>query len=218
MLGEMSIIQFLIASPTMLVLAICSIITVGFAVERIMYFNSSRSDTRQFMNELGNRMKSGNPRQALDFCASSSSPVARVMAQGIMHMGRTRDELQQRLDTAIDLEVVEMERNLSVLGTMSNIAPLLGLFGTVIGFVWYYEGIRQIGPMRAALFINFVPVSAIALAYFILGLVWVLAIIGMTLKLFFWSTPGRFGPALYLIMGWLIVFDLPELLGKIPPH
>ncbi len=45
----------------------------------------------------------------------------------------------------------------------------LGLFGTVIGFVWYYEGIRKIGPMRAALFINFVPVSAIALAYFILA-------------------------------------------------
>jgi len=45
----------------------------------------------------------------------------------------------------------------------------LGLFGTVIGFVWYYEGIQKIGPMRAALFINFVPVSAIALAYFILA-------------------------------------------------
>ncbi|MCP3953799.1 MAG: DMT family transporter, partial [Desulfobacterales bacterium] len=37
----------------------------------------------------------------------------------------------------------------------------LGLFGTVIGFVWYYEGIRQIGALRAGLFINFVPVSAI---------------------------------------------------------
>jgi len=45
----------------------------------------------------------------------------------------------------------------------------LGLFGTVIGFVWYYEGIRQIGPMRAGLFINFVPVSAIILAFFILS-------------------------------------------------
>lgn len=45
----------------------------------------------------------------------------------------------------------------------------LGLFGTVIGFVWYYEGIRQIGPMRAGLFINFVPVSAIILAFLILS-------------------------------------------------
>lgn len=40
-------------------------------------------------------------------------------------------------------------------------------------------------------------------AYVMLAVVWGLAIIGVTLKLFFWRTPGRFGPALYLIMGWL---------------
>ena len=40
-------------------------------------------------------------------------------------------------------------------------------------------------------------------AYAVLAVVWALAMIGMVLKLFFWRTPGRFGPALYLIMGWL---------------
>ncbi len=44
----------------------------------------------------------------------------------------------------------------------------LGWFGTVLGFVWYYEGIRVIGPSRASLFINFVPISAIFLAHIIL--------------------------------------------------
>lgn len=45
----------------------------------------------------------------------------------------------------------------------------LGFFGTVIGFVWYYDGIRTIGPTKASLFINFVPVSAVILAFIILG-------------------------------------------------
>ncbi len=45
----------------------------------------------------------------------------------------------------------------------------LGFFGTVLGFVWYYEGIKRIGPVRAGLFINFVPVSAVFLAFLILG-------------------------------------------------
>lgn len=40
-------------------------------------------------------------------------------------------------------------------------------------------------------------------AYAVLAIVWGLAVVGMVLKLFFWRTPGRFGPALYLIMGWL---------------
>jgi len=44
----------------------------------------------------------------------------------------------------------------------------LGFFGTVLGFFWYYEGINQIGPVKAGVFINFVPVSAIILSFFIL--------------------------------------------------
>ena len=45
----------------------------------------------------------------------------------------------------------------------------LGIFGTVLGFVWFYEGINQIGPTKAGLFINFVPISGILLAFLILG-------------------------------------------------
>lgn len=45
----------------------------------------------------------------------------------------------------------------------------LGFFGTVLGFVWYYEGINRIGPTRAGQFINFVPISAILLAFVLLG-------------------------------------------------
>ncbi len=45
----------------------------------------------------------------------------------------------------------------------------LSLFGTVIGFTWFYEGIKTIGPTRSGVFINFVPVSAIILACIMLG-------------------------------------------------
>ena len=44
----------------------------------------------------------------------------------------------------------------------------LGLLGTAVAFVWYYDGIRKVGPTRSGLFINFVPVSAVALAVLIL--------------------------------------------------
>ena len=44
----------------------------------------------------------------------------------------------------------------------------LGLCGTVLGFVWYYQGIQKIGSTRAGQFINFVPISAILLSAWIL--------------------------------------------------
>jgi len=45
----------------------------------------------------------------------------------------------------------------------------LALFGTVLGFRWFYEGIQRIGPAKASIFINFVPISAVLLAFFILA-------------------------------------------------
>ena len=45
----------------------------------------------------------------------------------------------------------------------------LGFFGTVLGFFWYYEGIRAIGPSRAAVFINFVPVSGVFFGWLLLA-------------------------------------------------
>jgi drug/metabolite transporter (DMT)-like permease len=50
----------------------------------------------------------------------------------------------------------------------SNIG-FLGIFGTAIGFVWYYEGLESIGATRSGLFINFIPISAIILSFFLLG-------------------------------------------------
>ena len=45
----------------------------------------------------------------------------------------------------------------------------LGVFGTVLGFTWFYEGVKEIGASRAAVFINIVPISAMVSAYLILG-------------------------------------------------
>lgn len=59
--------------------------------------------------------------------------------------------------------------------------------------------------MIAGTYTPLVVMAGTSFAYIILGLVWGLAVIGITLKLFFWQTPGRFGPALYLIMGWLSI-------------
>lgn len=54
----------------------------------------------------------------------------------------------------------------------------LALFGTVLGFVWFYEGVQLIGPTRAGLFINFVPISAVVLSFLLLreAVTWSLAV------------------------------------------
>ncbi|MEZ4386545.1 MAG: MotA/TolQ/ExbB proton channel family protein [Candidatus Krumholzibacteriia bacterium] len=141
----MSLIQVFKSSPTMVVLLLCSIVTVGFTVERLLYFMSSSINARRFMNDLAGHLKSGNARAALDYCQRQNKPIARVMVQGCVNLNRSYEEQAQRLDTAIELEQVEMERNIGVLGTMANIAPLLGLFGTVVGIIRAFADIARTG-------------------------------------------------------------------------
>jgi len=65
----------------------------------------------------------------------------------------------------------------------------LGAFGTVLAFIWYYQGIRTVGPSRAGVFINFVPVSGVLLAYLILG---------ETLDASLWTGAALVGAGIYL--------------------
>ena len=53
--------------------------------------------------------------------------------------------------------------------------------------------------------------------YLVLGIVWIMAVIGMVMKLFYWQSPGKLGTMLYLAMGWLSVFLVWSLLPIMPP-
>ncbi|MDO9171345.1 MAG: MotA/TolQ/ExbB proton channel family protein [bacterium] len=149
MLG-MSLTKVIFGSWSMLMLIACSIVTIAYAIERMVYFHRSRSDVRSFMKELTAKMKGGDMKVATQWCDQQKGAAARVISQCLPHAHISASDLKQRFDTAIEMEQVEMERNLSILGTMSNIAPLLGLFGTVIGIVRSFNDIGRTGAGGSA--------------------------------------------------------------------
>jgi biopolymer transport protein ExbB len=145
MIGDLSVLDLFRSSPTMVVLLVCSIVTVGFALERWLFFMRSATDAPGFMRNIGAKLKIGSMAAAKDLCESNKSAVSRVVSQGLNHAHLRRNDLQQRMNTAIEVEQVEMERFLNVLGTMSNIAPLIGLFGTVVGIIRAFSAIARTG-------------------------------------------------------------------------
>jgi len=149
MLG-MSLTKALFGSLSMIVLIVCSVVTVGYAIERSLYFYRSRSDSRSFMKDLAARMKGGDMKAASQWCDQQKGAAARVVSQCLPHTHIATSDLKQRFDTAIEMEQVEMERNLSVLGTMSNIGPLLGLYGTVVGIIRAFSDIARTGAGGSA--------------------------------------------------------------------
>lgn len=149
MLG-MSLVELFMGSPTMVVLLICSVITVGFAVERAFYFMKTRADAPRFLRELKAQLKGKDLKSVVQWCQQQKGAAPRTVAQCLPYLHIDAGELKQRFNTAIEMEQVEMERNLSVLGTMSNIAPLLGLFGTVIGIIRAFADIARTGAGGSA--------------------------------------------------------------------
>lgn len=150
MIGNLSLLELFQGSPTMVVLLVCSIITVAFALERSLYFARHAGDCAGFMQQIGKKLRGGDQRGALQLCSSGKTAVQRVMSQGLSNLNLPREHLAQRMATAVELEQVEMERFLNILGTMSNIAPLLGLFGTVIGIIRAFAAIARTGSGGSA--------------------------------------------------------------------
>jgi biopolymer transport protein ExbB len=78
-------------------------------------------------------------------CEEHRGPVAAIVKSGLLKYGRPRDEIEKTMENAAIHEVAYMEKYLTVLATIANIAPLLGFLGTVVGMILSFEVIAEQG-------------------------------------------------------------------------
>ena len=125
----------MLQSPMTWTLFISAAIAVVVFAERYMLYHSVQINTTEFIGGLGNVMSRGNIVEAISICEATNSPAARLVREAIVNRDRGRDDMKEALEQAGASEVARLERNLWVLATMGQIAPLLGLLGTVMGFM-----------------------------------------------------------------------------------
>jgi biopolymer transport protein ExbB len=68
-----------------------------------------------------------------------------VIHYGLIHSGRSRHDLEELMTTKLKEEKVKLERFLGVLGTLGNISPFIGLFGTVVGIIKAFRDLAASG-------------------------------------------------------------------------
>ena len=125
----------MLQSPMAWLLFFSAAIAVVVFAERYMLYRSVQINTMEFIGGLGNVMSRGNIVEAISICDSTNSPAARLVREAIVNRDRGRDDMKEALEQAGAGEVARLERNLWVLATLGQIAPLLGLLGTVMGFM-----------------------------------------------------------------------------------
>lgn len=133
---DLLIIDLILDSwPIMLPLFILSIIAVYIWVERYTAIQKASQIDNSFMSSLKNNVTQGNLDEAKSLCATSHTPVGRMLHKGISRLGRPLDDISTSIENVGKLEVSNMEKNLSILATISGAAPMIGFLGTVIGMM-----------------------------------------------------------------------------------
>ena len=128
--------EMLIAGgPIMVPIGICSIIAVGYFIERLGALSSARLVPATFKEGITGAMESG-PAQALAYCeARPKVAIARVFAAALRRFDEPRLDVEHAAETTSAREIGMMTRRLRPFAVITAIAPLLGLLGTVIGII-----------------------------------------------------------------------------------
>jgi biopolymer transport protein ExbB len=132
-------------SPVMIVILGASVITLGFALERGIYFWKRRGDPEATLSGALASVRDGDVKGASRVCAATPHPMGPVCAQVLAHAGLPPDEIEERLQIGLSEQKLLLERNLGVLGTMGNTAPLIGLLGTVWGIMRAFHDMASTG-------------------------------------------------------------------------
>ncbi len=128
--------------PIMWPILLCSVIAFAIVIERLIALRREQIDTKVFMEQISKSLRRNKIMEALDLCDLTGGPIANILKAGILKHDRTRNEIREAIEDASIHEVPRLERNLPVLATVAQVAPLLGLLGTVTGLVAAFQVIE----------------------------------------------------------------------------
>src|SRR5947199_7461110 len=132
----LSLPAMLAIGGTMLwLILLVSAVAVAVFTERFLHYHRAQINSTEFLNGVRTVLKRENVVEALSICDATPGPVARLVKMAIINRDRGRDGVREALEEAGMVEVPRLEEKLNILATIAQIAPLLGFFGTVLGFI-----------------------------------------------------------------------------------
>lgn len=116
-------------------LLIASMIGMALIVERLLYLRRGRILPVNLLQEVIRVYHNGKINADVVATLEGNSPLGRVLAAGLRNVGAPRDIMKEAIEEAGMATAHELERFLTTLGTIATLAPLMGLFGTVVGMI-----------------------------------------------------------------------------------
>jgi len=127
------------------VLLAASAVSILVFAERLLHYHRAQINSMEFLSGVRNVLKRDNVVEALSICDATPGPVARLVKVAVLNRERGREGVRESLEEAGLMEVPRLEEKLNVLATLAQIAPLLGLLGTVLGFLQIFSELQASG-------------------------------------------------------------------------
>ncbi len=129
-----------------------SVVAVTIIVERLLYLRPARIAPPTLLAEALDVARQGPVSDEVIAQLEQNSPLGRVLAAGMRNLGAPREAMRDAIEEAGRAAAHALERYLTALGTVATLAPLLGLFGTVVGMIELFgaQEITGADPLKVA--------------------------------------------------------------------
>src|SRR6266702_5927501 len=122
-----------------------SALAVVVFIERFLHCHRAQINSIEFLNGVRTVLKRDNVVEAISICDATHGPVARLVKTAILNRANGRERVREALEEAGLAEVPRLEEKLNLLATIAQLAPLLGLLGTVLGFIDTFSMMKDAG-------------------------------------------------------------------------
>ena len=120
-------------------------VAVVVFIERFLHCHRAQINSTEFLNGVRNVLRRDNVVEAISICDATPGPVARLVKTAILSRDQGRDRIREAIEETGLVEVPRLEEKLNLLATIAQLAPLLGLLGTLLGFIRVFEQLQNAG-------------------------------------------------------------------------
>ena len=141
---SLSVIELALKGGFMMVpIILSSFVAVYIFVERVLTINKANQSPEAFVGKIKELVLKGDINGAKLLCSQFDSPIARMIEKGVSRIGSPLKNIEASIENVAKIEIFKLEKNLSILATVSGAAPMMGFLGTVIGMVEAFIAIAQ---------------------------------------------------------------------------
>jgi biopolymer transport protein ExbB len=136
--------------PMMTVVLIMAVVSLVLFIERTLFLHRGQIRSKPFLDGIRNTLEKRRIVEALTLCEETPGPVAAVVKAALLNANADADKLRFAVQEAAVVEIPALERRLGAIAAIGQIAPIVGLLGTLLGLVTTFHAFTQGGQYATA--------------------------------------------------------------------